>query len=254
VPTLLEVISALEEIPAGDGYSPGPTIYAKRPWTLTSDALVLRGDEMPAGPITESGHHYLLEVNLAIEAVEVWSSWRNGATPSPEEATDAVIYYGDNDAYQPLPSFPMARAPYAADADAVGRRANQPRSEQLALPGFQIRFARRQCAGAVPVQPCGSSTLGLLLVRRHAVAVQLENVGEDGEADLDLRWRLPELVPVVDAVEHGMVYRAARHPPGETSDRAGRTATQMVDHARNLLGASPSSIRSCPEVRPGEGW
>jgi len=51
---------------------------------------------------TESGHDYLLEVDLAREAVEVWSAWRGGAIPSPEEATLAVIYYGEHDAFQPL--------------------------------------------------------------------------------------------------------------------------------------------------------
>jgi len=102
VPSLLEVITHLHDISAGDGISPGPTIYARLPWTPQSDAVVLRGDEVPDGVVTESGHQYLLEVDLAIEAVEVWSAWRDGATPTPEEATLAVIHYGENDAYQPV--------------------------------------------------------------------------------------------------------------------------------------------------------
>lgn len=102
VPSLLEVITSLQDIPAGDGYSAGPTIYAKLPWTPSTDAVVLRGDGVPDGLTTESGHHYLLEVDLAIEAIEVWSEWRAGVIPTPEEATLAVIYYGEHDAYQPL--------------------------------------------------------------------------------------------------------------------------------------------------------
>jgi hypothetical protein len=102
VPTLLEVISRLDDIPPGDGFSPGPTIYARRPWTLSSDALVLSGDDVPDGVTTASGHDYLLEVNLAVEALEVWSAWRDGAIPTPEEATLAAIHYGEYDAYQPL--------------------------------------------------------------------------------------------------------------------------------------------------------
>jgi len=102
VPTLLEVISSLHDIPAGDGYTAGPTIFAMRPWLPSAEAVVLRGDEVPEGVITSSGHHYLLEVDLAIEAVEVWSEWRAGAVPTPEEATYAVIYYGEHDAYQPV--------------------------------------------------------------------------------------------------------------------------------------------------------
>jgi hypothetical protein len=73
-----------------------------RPWLPSAEAVVLRGDAVPEGVITSSGHRYLLEVDLAIEAVEVWSEWRAGAIPTPEEATNAVIYYGEHDAYQPV--------------------------------------------------------------------------------------------------------------------------------------------------------
>jgi hypothetical protein len=101
VPTLLEVISDLDDIPAIDPFSAGPTIYARRPWTTHSDALVLSGDDCPDGATTESGHDYLLEVDLAREVLEVWSAWRDGSTPTPDEATRAVNYYGEHDAYQP---------------------------------------------------------------------------------------------------------------------------------------------------------
>jgi hypothetical protein len=67
-----------------------------------ADALVLRGDDVPTGVVIESGHHYLLEVNLALEVLEVWSAWRDGATPTAKDATIAVIYYGEHDAYQPV--------------------------------------------------------------------------------------------------------------------------------------------------------
>jgi len=102
VPTLLEVIIGLYDIPAGDGCTAGPTIFVMRPWQPSAEAVVLSGDEVPEGVITNSGHYYLLEVDLAIEAVEVWSEWRAGAIPTPEEATYAVIYYGEHDAYQPV--------------------------------------------------------------------------------------------------------------------------------------------------------
>jgi hypothetical protein len=102
VPSLLEVVISLHDSPAGDG-SGGPTIYAKRPWTPSTEAVVLRGDDLPEGTATEFGHDYLLEVDLAIEAIEVWSAWRAGAIPTAEEATSAVIHYAENDAYQELP-------------------------------------------------------------------------------------------------------------------------------------------------------
>jgi hypothetical protein len=75
MPSLLEVIAHLHDIPAGDRYSMGPVIYARRPWTLQSDALVLTGEDVPDGVTTESGHDYLLEVDLAQDVVDVWSEW-----------------------------------------------------------------------------------------------------------------------------------------------------------------------------------
>lgn len=47
------------------------------------------------------GMRYFLEVDLVREAIEVWSKWRNGATPTLDEAVAAVIYYGEQDAYLP---------------------------------------------------------------------------------------------------------------------------------------------------------
>ena len=32
----------------------------------------------------------------------VWSAWRGGATPTVAEATAAVIFYAEHDAYQPV--------------------------------------------------------------------------------------------------------------------------------------------------------
>ena len=63
---------------------------------------VLRGNDDPDGGTTESGREYLLEVDLALETVAVWSDWRGGTTPTSEEVALAVIYYAEHDAYQPL--------------------------------------------------------------------------------------------------------------------------------------------------------
>jgi len=94
--SLLDVVSALDAVPAWGRFGPSPTIYARRPWTPGSDAQV--ATRRPADPAFE----YLLEVNLAREAVEVWRDWRDGAVPTPEEATLAVIHYAEFDAYQPV--------------------------------------------------------------------------------------------------------------------------------------------------------
>jgi len=63
---------------------------------------VLRGADLPDGVTTNSGHRYLLEVDLANDVIEVWRAWRAGSMPTPEEATMAVIYYAQYDAYQPV--------------------------------------------------------------------------------------------------------------------------------------------------------
>jgi hypothetical protein len=77
-------------------------IYARLPWTPQADALVLRVAELPDGVTTSSGNRYLLEVNLAIDVIEVWRAWRGGAIPTPEEATLAGIHYAETDVYQPV--------------------------------------------------------------------------------------------------------------------------------------------------------
>jgi hypothetical protein len=68
-------------------------LYAIRPWTAETDAVVLVGDDAPAG------YEYLLEVDLVLDVLEVWSAWRGGQSPTPEEAAKAVIYYAERDAY-----------------------------------------------------------------------------------------------------------------------------------------------------------
>ncbi|NEA65613.1 hypothetical protein [Streptomyces sp. SID12488] len=56
--------------------------------------VVLPGEDPPAD------WRYLLEVFIAREVVEVWSSWRDSRVPSIGEACEAIVYYADNDAYQ----------------------------------------------------------------------------------------------------------------------------------------------------------
>jgi hypothetical protein len=46
-------------------------------------------------------YSYLLDVAIAKEVLDVWASWRSGATPSLAEAADAVTYYAANDSYKP---------------------------------------------------------------------------------------------------------------------------------------------------------
>jgi hypothetical protein len=49
----------------------------------------------------EDSCSYVIEVDIAKEAIEVWSDWRNGNEPTPSQAFEAVMYYAANDAYLP---------------------------------------------------------------------------------------------------------------------------------------------------------
>ena len=98
---LVDVVARLRAIPGGDRFEPGPTIFATRPWGPDSEASVLSDEVVDGAAPSAPGFVYLLEVPIAIEVLDVWSSWRDGRHPSRVEAVDAVIYYAVNDAYQP---------------------------------------------------------------------------------------------------------------------------------------------------------
>jgi hypothetical protein len=44
----------------------------------------------------------VLSVEQAREAIRVWSAWRSGLTPSPEERFRAVMFYSQQGAFLPL--------------------------------------------------------------------------------------------------------------------------------------------------------
>ena len=71
-------------------------IHAAQPWTPDSDAASLHESDEVA-----SGLAYLLEVDLVHDVAEVWSTWRDGRRPTPEQLTEAVIHYAEHDAYLP---------------------------------------------------------------------------------------------------------------------------------------------------------
>lgn len=64
--------------------------------------VVLIDEDLADEPAsTPQGFAYLLEVSAAKDAVRVWSEWRQGRSPTVDEATDAVLYYAEHDAFQP---------------------------------------------------------------------------------------------------------------------------------------------------------
>jgi len=99
---LLDVVASLDAVDRRVHHGAFPTIYAQTPWCSTSPAVVLceesHGGRAPSMP----SHAYLLEVDVAAEVLEVWSSRRAGKPPSPEEATEALIHYAAHGAHQPL--------------------------------------------------------------------------------------------------------------------------------------------------------
>ena len=89
--TLREVSGRLEE------FEGGMVIYAERvpDWTGSSRAVVA-----PAGDDRE-GLTYLLEVDLAREAIRVWSAWREGLEPDEDQRLEAVTHYALHDSFLP---------------------------------------------------------------------------------------------------------------------------------------------------------
>ena len=98
---LIDVVARLQTVPRVDRYEVGPSIFVKRPITHQSDAIVLAEEVIDGGAPSSPGYSYLLGVDIAKQVLDVWSSWRDGVTPTRAEAADAIIYYAANDAYQP---------------------------------------------------------------------------------------------------------------------------------------------------------
>jgi len=96
---LVDLVASLDEVPVADRFEVGPAIFARPPWSAESEALLVSEDRVESQ--THPGFRLVLEVAIAREVLGVWSSWRSGATPSPEQAVEAVIYYAENDAYLP---------------------------------------------------------------------------------------------------------------------------------------------------------
>jgi hypothetical protein len=101
--TLIEVIERLEEVDDSDRFT-SPVIFAEGgPDALpTARAIIYPGDVegtlvCPDDPALS----YVLAVQLAKEAIEVWSAWRGGRIPSRQDKFAAVMFYSQHDAFLP---------------------------------------------------------------------------------------------------------------------------------------------------------
>jgi len=93
VAKLVEVINQLPQLNRND------TIYASKPWSPHSDAIVAT-EPVQGGIPTEAknlGLKYFLEVSISIDFVEDWKLSLN-KTPSTREVCDRLIRYATNDA------------------------------------------------------------------------------------------------------------------------------------------------------------
>jgi hypothetical protein len=88
-----------------DRLYPEAVLHAAHPWSSTSTAAVTSDDESPEGLA------YLLEIDLAQQVIDVWSTWREGRQPTNLEKCLAIIYYAEHDTYLPIETAdPMLRA------------------------------------------------------------------------------------------------------------------------------------------------
>lgn len=83
-------------------FEEGQTIYIKKGrWSGESEAFVAFEPDDGSSPPGADGMEYLLELDLAIEVLEVWSEWRDGREPTLQEKVEAVIHYAREDTYLP---------------------------------------------------------------------------------------------------------------------------------------------------------
>jgi hypothetical protein len=88
--TLERIVSSVRSL------DPDGTIYAKKPWTPTSPAMVAVEPADGAKELPE-GYHYFLEVFTSIEVLEDWARARKGPG-TPADQCARLIDYAINDA------------------------------------------------------------------------------------------------------------------------------------------------------------
>ncbi|MGW9184054.1 hypothetical protein [Agromyces sp. NPDC055661] len=95
MPTLSRLLSRVRTL------DPDATIFAEQPWGEESRAILI-SDAVDDALDEPQRMAYLLEVDLALDVLKVWSDWRNGKVPTPAESVAAVIHYAQQDAYIPV--------------------------------------------------------------------------------------------------------------------------------------------------------
>ena len=91
---LKDIIANLEN------YDDEQTIFVME-YHADSEACVVKEEDDKIESISYNGKKYLLEVELAKDAIRVWTQWRDGRQPTLDEKLEAVLYYANNDSYLP---------------------------------------------------------------------------------------------------------------------------------------------------------
>jgi hypothetical protein len=80
------------------------TIYADGGVNATASSSAVAALEPEDGtlPPEATGLEYVLEVDLAREAVGVWREWRDGREPSVDDKVRALLHYAKYDDYLPV--------------------------------------------------------------------------------------------------------------------------------------------------------
>jgi hypothetical protein len=90
----MKLREALDQI---DGLDEGEVIFAKKPWTLESEARIGRLDDsfrVPA-PIAAEKFEYFIDVPVAKEVLSVFRHRR----VDPQQRHELLLYYAEHDAY-----------------------------------------------------------------------------------------------------------------------------------------------------------
>jgi hypothetical protein len=104
--TLFELIQRLDEFEDSDRSHP-LVIYAQHGADAGRKSPAVVCPRSEGGSLTcplDPSLTEVLSVGQAREAIEVWSAWRGGLTPSPEDRFNTVMFYSRHGAFFPLES------------------------------------------------------------------------------------------------------------------------------------------------------
>jgi hypothetical protein len=104
--TLFELIRRLDEFEDSDRSHP-LVIYAQHGANAGRKSPALVCPRSQGGGLTcplDPSLSEVLSVEQAREAIEVWSAWRGGLSPSPEDRFRTVMFFAQHGAFFPLES------------------------------------------------------------------------------------------------------------------------------------------------------